>query len=191
MNLFEQPLLWPVVAVATAAALPAQVTIAAGYLTTESAQRALFPEADSFDVLTLAPTSEQQQAVLKIAGPQAAHGNLLAWTARHNGAIVGHVFVDEVVGRQDFITYAVGIDAAGKLRPVEILEYRESHGSEIRNRRWLAQFGGRSTQGELRFRTDIKNIAGATLSSEHVTAGVRRILALWETVLKPQAGGST
>ncbi len=190
MSRFGHPVLWQSVAVVAAAALPAQVTIAATYLTTENAQRALFPEADSFDVLLLAPTSEQRQAILKIAGPQAPHGNLQAWTARHGDAVVGYVFVDEVVGRQDFITYAVGIDAAGKLRPVEILEYRESHGGEIRNKRWLAQFSGRSAQGELRFRTDIKNIAGATLSSEHVTAGVRRILALWETLVKPAAGGS-
>ena len=63
-----------------------------------------------------------------------------------------------------------------------MLEYRESHGGEIRNARWLAQFAGRRSPEALRFRTDIKNIAGATLSSEHVTAGVRRILALWQEI---------
>jgi Na+-translocating ferredoxin:NAD+ oxidoreductase RnfG subunit len=100
------------------------------------------------------------------------------------------VFVDNVIGREDFITYAVGIGADGKLLPVEILDYRESHGGEIRDRRWLAQFAGRSEQGQLRMRTDIKNIAGATLSSEHVTAGVRRILALWTSALRQPAGGN-
>ena len=99
--------------------------------------------------------------------------------------MLGHVFVDEVIGREDFITYAVGIRADGKLLPVRVLEYRESHGGEIRNPRWLAQFAGRSTTQQLRFGTDIKNIAGATLSSEHVTAGVRRILAIRQTRLQP------
>jgi Na+-translocating ferredoxin:NAD+ oxidoreductase RnfG subunit len=93
-----------------------------------------------------------------------------------------------VIGREDFITYAVGIGADGKLLPVEILDYRESHGGEIRNKGWLAQFAGRSEQSQLRMRADIKNIAGATLSSEHVTAGVRRILALWSTALRPADG---
>ena len=41
----------------------------------------------------------------------------------------------------------------------------------------------RSSVQQLRFGTDIKNIAGATLSSEHVTAGVRRILAIRQTVV--------
>jgi len=179
-------LLWQSVVVVTAVALPAQLTVAATYLTTEAAQRALFPEAQSFDELKLAPTANEQQAILKAAGPQAPHGALKAWTARRAGAVIGYVFVDEVVGRQDFITYAVGIDSSGKLRPVEILEYRESHGGEIRNKRWLRQFEGRADLGQLRFRADIKSIAGATLSSEHVTQGVRRILALWENLVKPK-----
>jgi Na+-translocating ferredoxin:NAD+ oxidoreductase RnfG subunit len=183
MNGFESPLLWQSVAAVTATALPAQIVVAATYLTTDNAQRALFPEAQSFEALNIALTPEQQQSIAQAAGPQAQHGKLGAWIARQGNAVAGYVFVDEVVGRQDFITYAVGIDAQGRLRPVEILEYRESHGGEIRNKRWLAQFAGRDSPAKLHFRTDIKNIAGATLSSEHVTAGVRRILALWQTIV--------
>ncbi len=170
--------LWPLAAVV--AVLPAAPAAAAAYLSVDAAQRALFPQADAFTPLALAPTPAQLAAVAQAAGPQSGHGDLHAWKATRGGAIEGYVFVDEVIGRQDFITYAVGIDARGVLKPVEILEYRESHGGEIRNERWLAQFAGRSSPETLRFRTDIKNIAGATLSSEHVTAGVRRILALWQ-----------
>jgi len=185
MNPLESPL-WPSVVVFAAAAAPAPA-IAATYLGVESAQRSMFPEAQSFEEVKIVPTPVEQQVILRAAGPQAPHGNLRAWIARRDGATLGFVFVDEVVGREDFITYAVGIDGEGRLRPVEILEYRESHGGEIRNRRWLAQFSGRSNAGELRFRTDIKNIAGATLSCEHVTAGVRRVLAIWNTLLRPAA----
>jgi|SRR5882672_3931929 len=189
MSRFDCNALWPVAAVVSTAIVPAQVVVASTYLSTEAAQRTLFPQAQTFNALALAPTVEQLRAIAGQAGPQAPHGALRAWAARQGGNIIGYVFVDEVVGREDFITYAVGIDSQGKLRPVEILEYRESHGGEVRNKRWLAQFGGRGAQGELRFRTDIKNIAGATLSSEHVTAGVRRILALWQIVVRPAAAG--
>ena len=169
------------------AAVPAQPAAAAVYLSTETAQRALFPQAQSFAEAPLTLTDSQKQEIARIAGPQAPHGELRAWAAVAEQKVIGHVFIDEVVGRQDFITYAVGIDAAGKLRPAEVLEYRESHGGEIRNKRWLAQFDGRTSPQQLRFGTDIKNIAGATLSSEHVTAGVRRIVALWQTALAPDA----
>jgi Na+-translocating ferredoxin:NAD+ oxidoreductase RnfG subunit len=171
------------------AVLPLRPAAAAIYLSAQEAQRALFPQADEFAPLALAPTPAQLAAVASAAGPQAQHGELRAWTAKRAGDVQGHVFIDEVVGRQDFITYAVGVDAHGALRPVEILEYRESHGGEIQNSRWLAQFAGRTSPAALRFRTDIKNIAGATLSSEHVTAGVRRILALWQQTLGAAAAG--
>jgi Na+-translocating ferredoxin:NAD+ oxidoreductase RnfG subunit len=171
-----------------AAMLPAQLVVASTYLTSAAAQRLLFPGADQFDALTIAPTAQQLAAIASTAGAQAPHGRLLVWTARRGELVLGHVFIDEVIGRDDFITYAVGIDTSGNLLPVEILEYRESHGAEIRNTRWLAQFAGRNSTAELRFRTDIKNIAGATLSSEHVTAGVRRVLALWQAVIRPAPG---
>ena len=184
-----------IVAAAIAAALPAAPAGATVYLSSEAALRAVFPQAQSFDALPVSLPDAQRLEIEKLAGAQAGHGLLRAWVARAPDRVIGHVFIDEVVGREDFITYAVGIDADGKLRPVEILEYRESHGGEIRNKRWLAQFVGRSSVQQLRFGTDIKNIAGATLSSEHVTAGVRRILAIWQAMnaaaATPAAAGSS
>jgi hypothetical protein len=110
------------------------------------------------------------------------------WSAARDGVLLGHVFVDEVIGRQSLITYAVGIDTGGALRNLEILSYRESHGGEIRNAAWRGQFTHRHALEQLRFGTDIKNISGATLSSEHVTQGVRWLLALWQSALRPTNG---
>lgn len=188
MSGFDRNSLWPAIGVVAAAVAPISVTIAATYLTAEAAQKTLFPDADSFVPVVLTLTDAEKRAVAEASGPQAPHGDLRVWIAKRGDALQGHVFVDNVIGREDFITYAVGIAADGKLRPVEILDYRESHGGEIRNRAWLAQFAGRSDPRELRMNADIKNIAGATLSSEHVTAGVRRIVALWRATLRPSAG---
>src|SRR5881394_212068 len=188
MNRFDPNPLWPAIGIVAAVAAPVGVTVAATYLTAEQAQRALFPDADAFAAVHIALTADQKRAIATAAGPQPPHGELRAWAAKRGDAILGHVFVDNVIGREDFITYAVGIGADGKLLAVEILDYRESHGGEIRDKRWLAQFAGRSDPSQLRMRADIKNIAGATLSSEHVTAGVRRILALWTTALRPPSG---
>jgi hypothetical protein len=109
---------------------------------------------------------------------------LRSWKALQGDKLLGYVFVDEVVGRQDFITYAAGIDAAGRLGALEVLAYRESHGGEVRNDAWRHQFSGRRNLDQLRFEADIKNIAGATLSCGHVTQGVRWLVALWEVTLR-------
>jgi FMN-binding domain len=161
-----------------AALLPAPVVVAADYLSIEAAQTAIFPQADGFQEVLLARSPEQMQSLLARAGPQPPRG----------GVLLGHVFVDEVIGRQSLITYALGIDTHGALGTLEILSYRESHGGEIRNAAWRAQFAHRDALEHLRFRTDIKNISGATLSSEHVTQGVRWLLALWQSALRPVDG---
>jgi len=173
-----------------AALLPAPIVVAADYLSIDAAQKAVYPEADAFKEVLIAQNPEQLAALLAHAGPQPPHGMIRIWTVTRNGTLLGHFFVDEVIGRQNLITYAVGIDADGALRNLEIMAYRESHGGEVRNPSWRAQFNHRSDLDQLRFRADIKNISGATLSSEHVTEGVRWLLALWQAALRPAPGSS-
>ncbi len=175
---------------AAALMMPTFVVVAADYLSIDAAQKAIFPSADSFDPLVLALTAEQKAAIAALAGPQPPHGTLRVWRVAQTGRELGYVLLDEVVGRSDLITYAIGIGTDGRLSEVEVLSYRESHGAEIRNAAWRRQFANRSDLSELEFRTDIKNISGATLSSEHVTQGVRWLRALWETVLQQSSSHS-
>ena len=165
-------------------ATPVQVVIAANYLSIDDAQRAVFPQADHFVEVVVGLDAAQRAKVIGLAGPQPPHRSLRVWKAMRGEAVVGHVFVDEVVGRQDMITYAIGIDPSGKLGTLEVLSYRESHGGEIRSAAWRRQFDGRQGMEQIRFEADIKNIAGATLSCEHVTQGVHWLVALWQVMLR-------
>jgi hypothetical protein len=167
-----------------AALAPIAVVVAADYLDISAAQKAIYPEADAFQEMVLQFKPEQLQTILEQAGAQPTHGVIRLWRATRNGVLLGHVFTDEVIGRQNLISYALGIDANGHIRDLEIMAYRESHGGEIRNPAWRGQFAQRSGLDQLHFRTDIKNISGATLSSEHVTQGVRWLVAMWQAALK-------
>ena len=169
---------------AAALMLPATVVVAAEYLSIDAAQRALFPAADSFVPIVVSLTPQQKQTIVELAGPQPPHGTIQIWSAMQGDSVLGYVLMDEVIGRSALITYATGIDIDGTLHAIEILAYRESHGAEIRNAAWRQQFANKNDLAHLQFRADIKNISGATLSSEHVTQGVRWIFALWETALK-------
>lgn len=173
---------------ALAGAMPA-IVVASDYLSVGDAQRALFPQADRFVEVALALTPAQHAQVAALAGTQPPHRSLRAFQALGKGAVLGFVFVDEVIGREDFITYAASIDAGGSLGPLEVLSYRESHGGEIRSDAWRRQFAGHAGLAQLRVGTDIKNIAGATLSCEHVTQGVRWLVALWQVALRPATSG--
>lgn len=168
----------------------APAVIAADYLSLEAAQHGLFPQAERFEETIPALSPRQKQAVAELAGPQPPHRSLQVWKALRAGELLGYMFVDEVLGRQDMITYAVAIDQSGRTSALEVLSYRESHGGEIRGTAWRKQFAGRRGLDELRFAVDIKNVAGATLSCEHVTQGVRWIVALWQVALRGPVGES-
>jgi Na+-transporting NADH:ubiquinone oxidoreductase subunit C len=95
----------------------------------------------------------------------------------------GWFIVDEVIGKHEFITYAVGLTNEGAVRGIEIMDYRESYGGQVRDPKWRAQFDGKTKAAPLQLDRDIKNISGATLSSRHITEGVRRVLALHDIAL--------
>ena len=49
----------------------------------------------------------------------------------------------------------------------------------MREASWLAQFVGKGSGNALKVGQDIRNISGATLSSLHVTEGVKKIVAAY------------
>lgn len=158
-------------------AMPAPA-YAAQYMTTEDALRHAFPTADAFTSSTISLGPAQWQKIGAEAPAPVASRDPQVWAATAAGNTLGHVYVDEVLGKQLFIRYAVAIGPDSRVQRVEILEYRETHGFEVRNTRWLAQFAGKDSTSALQLGSEIKNISGATLSCRHVTQGVRRLLAI-------------
>ncbi len=166
------------------AAFVAAPAYAVQYMNIEQAQKQFFPQAESFALSPLELTNEQKAFVEKVAGVRMRYSRQPIWKALANGKQVGWVVQDEVFGKHEFITYAVALDMAGTVLGVEILDYRETHGREVRNANWRAQFHGKQHGAPLRLDNDIQNISGATLSCKHISEGVRRILALHEAALK-------
>ncbi len=175
----NKPLHWVLVAAGTIGA-PA---FAAQYLTVEQAQILMFPDATSFRRQDVALTTGQMQGVEKLAGVSARSVNWRVVAALKGESLIGYVVLDDVIGKFELISYAVGLNPDASVRQVEILNYRESHGGEIRNPAWRRQFAGKRAQSGLAIGEGIANISGATLSCKHVTDGVRRIAAIAQVVL--------
>lgn len=92
--------------------------------------------------------------------------------------------VDEVVGKHEMITYALGLSAEGVVEHVEILDYRESYGYEVAQASWRDQFKGKTASSTIKLNKDIENVSGATLSAKHLTDGIKRVLVMFERTLK-------
>jgi len=156
----------------------------AQYLTVAQAQRTLFPTAASFVEHKLDIGAEQVRRIEAQSRTRWRLQRQRVWAANMTDKTLGYVIVDEVYGKHEFITYAVAINLAGNITGVEILEYRESYGGEVRNPQWRAQFVGKSSHDTVELDKDIRNISGATLSCQHVTEGIRRNLAFFDVVIK-------
>lgn len=159
-------------------AVPAfHAAYATQYMSVDAAQRAAFAHASEFHAL--APIDAATAAALGAPGwsPQ-------IFEARGGDKRLGWLIVDRVIGKSELITYALALDAAGAVCSLEILDYRETHGSEVRLAAWRRQFVGKTVQAPVQLDHDIRNISGATLSSRHVTEGVHRLLQLYERALR-------
>lgn len=167
-----------------AAGLVATPVFAAQYLTLEQAQQLMFADATAFKDASLQLNVEQMRQIEALSGLPARSAGWRVISAWQGERLLGHIVLDDVIGKFELISYAVALNPDASIRQVEILAYRESHGFEIRNAAWRKQFVGKTAADKVAVGDNILNISGATLSSTHVTDGVRRITALGQVMLK-------
>jgi len=168
-------LLIPIASVVICA--PVHATV---YLTIEQAQALMFPGA------TVTPdfrklTDDQVRAIEKASDVNVLTRELKVWRVSTGGWFIA----DEVVGKHEYIPFALALDRGGAVTDVEILEYREAYGDQVREPAWRAQFVGKQSGAKLKLAGDITNISGATLSCRHITDGIKRLLATYAVVLGP------
>jgi hypothetical protein len=164
---------------ALGAALAPVCARAAIFVSVEQAQREMFG-ATPLKPFPVALTPQQQDKLKEASSVSLPFQGNRVWKAADGGWFV----VDEVVGKHEFITYAVGINPNGSVKRVEVLEYHESYGFEVADAKWLNQFVGKGSESTLKLGKDVENISGATLSSKHLTDGVKRVMTMYALLLQ-------
>jgi Na+-translocating ferredoxin:NAD+ oxidoreductase RnfG subunit len=157
---------------------------AVDYMTVEQAQKLFFPDAASFADRKLTLDDKQRDAIKEKAGVRQRTDTQAVWSAERDGKMMGWVFVDDVIGKHEFITYATAISPNGEVIGVEILSYRETHGGQVRDAAWREKLKGKTLADQWRLGKDVPNISGATLSCRNVMDGVKRLLVIWDLVLR-------
>ena len=149
------------------------------YVPIEQAQQLLFPNQRliKFPIIVTQDLQEKMRVASSIRHPFVGER---VWRGPDGSWLV----IDEVVGKHEMITYAIGIAPNGSVKGIEILEYVESYGYEVADSQWRKQFIGKTAGDPVKLNQDIQNISGATLSSKHLTDGVKRVLVLYELALK-------
>lgn len=174
-------LIAPSAIIISAGAIPCYATT---YLTVEQAQKICFTNATQFIPADVKLTAAQMRAIEKDSGVRVRLAAQKIWRALDGDKFLGWIIQDEVLGKHEFINWTLALKADGSVRQIEILDYRETYGYQIRDEEWRAQFTGKKHGAKLKLDDDIQNISGATLSSRHITDGVKRLLSLYELALK-------
>jgi hypothetical protein len=166
-------LLVPAALVTTAAAPTVSAKV---YMDIAQARTLMFPGA-SFTEHFLTLNQTQFNAIIDDSNVEVYSRQIKAWRSNTGGWFI----LDQVRGKDDWITYAVGVDAKGTVQHIEVLECLDNYDG-IKSPTWRAQFYGKRHGSNFE---DIQTISGATLSSEQLTAGVKRVLSTLTLVLEP------
>lgn len=154
------------------------------YLSIAQAQVQLFPAATSFQLVTPVVSPANAQAINQAAGLAGSLPTRTTWRAMKQSMPLGWVVADHVIGKHDYIDFAVAISPDGKIGGFEVLAYRETYGGQVRSPAWRNQFIGKQAQDPVQAGQDISVISGATLSSAHLAQAIKRILIYWKLVLR-------
>ena len=165
--------------------------IADVFMSEEEGVKIMLPKSERIrkEVIKISPDKKTQiEERIGWKFPEESFDVYIGETGNH---VDGYALVQNTIGKHKPMTYMVGIDSTGHVSDVELLIFRESRGSEIRQKRFNAQYEGKTVNDPVRINRDIINISGATMSVRSMSAGIKRVLVLVdEFYLKPAGIGS-
>jgi hypothetical protein len=168
-----------------------ELTIAEVFMSEEEGVKIMLPKSERVrkELIKLSP--EKKTLIEGRIGWKFPEQSFEVYIGETGTQIDGYALVQNTIGKHKPMTYMVGVDNKGQVSDVELLVFRESRGSEIRQKRFNAQYEGKTVLDPVRINKDIINISGATMSVRSMSAGIKRVLVLIdEFYLKPAGIGS-
>jgi hypothetical protein len=168
-----------------------ETTHAEVFMTEEDAIKIMFPKSERIRKAVIRLSQEKKDTIEQRIGWKFPEESFEVHIGETGNTIDGYAMVHNTIGKHKHMTYMVGVDTSGACTDVELLVFREARGSEVRKKRFNAQYEGKTVSDPIRINKDIINISGATMSVRSISAGVKRVLVLVdEFYLKPAGMGS-
>jgi thiamine biosynthesis lipoprotein len=150
------------------------------------ALRLVFPRCDRVLEVRRLLDDEEKRALEKTLHRALEERGFLVYVGLRGAAVDGFAGITNEIGKTEPITFIVGAERAGddgrlRVRRVAVMVYRESRGGEVRSKRFLEQFEGKTRDDALELHRDVVNVSGATLSASALCNGTRKVLAALET----------
>jgi hypothetical protein len=168
-----------------------EMMMAEVFMSEEDALKVMLPKSERVRRELLRLTPDKKSQIEDRIGWKFPEDSFEVYIGETGTQVDGYALVQNTIGKHKAMTYMVGIDQKGRVSDIELLVFRESRGSEIRQKRFNTQYEGKTVLDPVRINKDIINISGATMSVRSMSAGIKRVLVLVdEFYLKPAGLGS-
>lgn len=165
-----------------------EMSMAEVFLSEEEAVKLMFPKSERIKKDILRVPADKKMAIEERIGWKFPEDAFEVFIGETGTQVDGYALVQNTIGKHKPMTYMVGVDAHGRVSNVELLVFREARGSEVRTKRFNAQYEGKTVLDPVRINKDIINISGATMSVRSMSAGVKRVLVLVDEFYLKSAG---
>jgi hypothetical protein len=174
-------LIWILFAAFVIAGALSNVSNAKVFLTQEHALALAFPSPARAERKSAFLTDGQVKQIEQAACSKLDTHIVTYYIGRSSAGVSGYAFFDTHQVRTMPETLMTVIDPSGHVVSVELLSFNEPEDFKP-PQRWLELFRGKQLTEDLWIKRGVRNITGASLSSQAVTDAVRRALATYEVV---------
>lgn len=143
----------------------------------EEAMKYIYPSAN-IEVKNLVISKDMMEKLEKNFSIKLNSRMVTFYIAKKDGKVVGYGYVDihTVRTKPEAVLYTIIPD--GKIEVVEVLAFHEPL-EYLPDERWFKQFS-KKDESNLKFKKDIQNVTGATLTSRAITENAKKVLLLWK-----------
>jgi FAD:protein FMN transferase len=154
------------------------------YLSTDQALRLVFPSSQNITREDYTLDASQLAAVQNALRLRLSSATQTIFRGESNGSTDGYAMILDEIGKDQPITFIVGVTPDIRVSRVALMVFRETRGWEVEDARFTNQFRGKTLRNRISVGSDIVGVTGATLSSRAFCRGARKALAICEALFR-------
>jgi len=162
-------------------AAPSQAEI---FYSKSEAMELAFGKGKTVDPLSLFPDEQQLAKIQELAKVKLESGMFTFYVGKEQDKILGYAAIESVTVRTKPETLMIVLTPAGELRNVYTLAFHEPP-EYMPPDRWFELLYKRPL-GEMDFSKGVDGISGATLSTRAGLSSVRKVMAMYQVMIKDQ-----
>jgi hypothetical protein len=163
-------------------ATPSGATI---FYSKNEAMELAFGKDAQVELLSLFPDQAQTAEIQKIAKMTLDSGLFTFYVGKEQGKLLGYAAIETSTVRTQPETLMIVLSPEGNLRNVYTLAFHEPP-EYLPPERWYNLLANRALE-EMDFNKGVQGISGATLSTRSALNSVRKVMAMYQVMVKPKS----